>query len=200
MSKDHPDEHSADGSVTGFFNELTAGDAAAMQPLWDHYFPRLIGLARQTLGDGPQRAAGADDAVQSAFVTFWRQANDGAMDGPVHRENLWAMLAVMTVCKARKQLRREKTKKRGGDRERVPLDEFNIAPRQALDALSPQEFDLHSEELLLLLEQNLRPFAILKLMGYSNAETATTMECTERTVERKLRLIRQTWESETVTV
>lgn len=198
MPRSRWSKDSVDGSVTGFFNEFAAGDKAAMQPLWDHYFPRLIGLARQTLGSGPQRAAGPDDAVQGAFISFWKQAKSGLMSGPLHRDNLWAILSVMTVRQARKQLRREKAKKREGDRRRVPLDDLNVAPGQALDALSPQEFDLHSEELLLLLKESLRPFAILKLMGNSNAEAATTMECTERTVERKLQLIRQIWESETV--
>lgn len=186
-------ENSALGSVTGFFNAVTAGDAAAMQPLWDTYFPGLLRLARKTLGIGPQRVAGPDDAVQSAFIAFWKQASQNKFDETLHRDNLWSVLAVMTVCKAKKQLRRERARKRGGDLQRVPIDAVSISPQQALDSLSPQEFDLFSEELLLALPEDLLSFAIQRLMGFSNAEIADSMECTERTVERKLRRIRLEW-------
>lgn len=190
MPKSRSAADSASGTVTGFFKDLTAGDAAAMKPLSDHFFPRLIRLASRTLGDGPQRVAEADDAVQSAFITFWNRVDQGNLQGPLRRENVWGLLAVMTVCTARKQLRREMTKKRGGGELPLPLFEADVTPGQAFDTLSPQEFDLHSEDLLLLLEEGLRPFAILRLMGHSNAEVAETMECTERTVERKLERIR----------
>jgi hypothetical protein len=36
-------------SVTNFFDRLRAGDAAAAEPLWRHFFPRLTGLARKAL-------------------------------------------------------------------------------------------------------------------------------------------------------
>ena len=193
-------ENDATGSVTLLFREVCAGRADAMQPLWNHYFPRLLRLAGRTLGDGSQGAAGPDDAVQSAFFSFWQQAEAGQMDGHFHRDNLWAFLSVMTVRKARKQIRREAAVKRGGDLNRVELDVvIDIAAaeaRTAFQELSPQEFDLHSEELLMLLAEPLRPFALLKLMGHSNREIAERQRCTERTVERKLRLIRLAWESD----
>lgn len=193
-------ENDATGSVTMIFRDVCEGRPDAMRPLWDRYFPRLMQLARRTLGDGQQRVAGADDAVQSALFAFWQQADAGALEGELHRDNLWALLSVMTVRKARKQLRRESTLKRGGDRNRVGSDVLgDVAADDAQDAfqaLSPQEFDLHSEELLQLLAEPLRPFALLKLMGHTNGEVSEQLGCTERTVERKLRLIRLAWEAE----
>lgn len=192
MPKSHDQTDSACGSVTAFFKAVTAGDAASMQPLWDTYFPGLLRLARKTLGDGHQRVAGPDDAVQSAFIAFWQQASQKQFDGTLHRDNLWSVLAVMTVCKARKQVRREQARKRGGDRIRVQLDDI-ASPQQAMDSLSPQEFDLYSQELLLALPEDLMTFALHRLMGFPNAEIAEAMGCTERTVERKLRRIRLEW-------
>ena len=40
---------SSEGSVTRWFDALQAGDPAAAQQLWERYFQRLVGLARQKL-------------------------------------------------------------------------------------------------------------------------------------------------------
>jgi len=193
-------ENDATGSVTMLFRDVCAGSPEALQPLWDKYFPRLMQLARRTLGDGRQRIAGADDAVQSAFFTFWQQADAGKLDDDLRRDNLWALLSVMTVRKARRQLRKEGAQKRGGDAQRLDGDVLQQLPgpeaQNAFQTLSPQEFDLLSEELLNMLADPLREFAFLKLMGHTNREVAESLRCTERTVERKLRLIRLAWEAE----
>ena len=44
-----------------------------------------------------------------------------------------------------------------------------------------------------MLPDDLRPFAVLRLMGYRNREAAEQMNCTERKVERKLNLVRDAW-------
>jgi DNA-binding CsgD family transcriptional regulator len=38
--------------------------------------------------------------------------------------------------------------------------------------------------------------AVWKLEGYTNAEIAAKLDCTPRTVERKLRIIRGLWQRE----
>ena len=45
----------------------------------------------------------------------------------------------------------------------------------------------------MMLEEGLKPYAILRVLGNSNAEIASVMEVRERTVERKLNLIRDIW-------
>jgi hypothetical protein len=54
------------GSVTDFFAKLRSGDHAAADKLWDHFFPRMLVVARKCLGDCDIGGAGADDAAQSA--------------------------------------------------------------------------------------------------------------------------------------
>ena len=44
--------------------------------------------------------------------------------------------------------------------------------------------------------EELQAVALAKLEGYSNAEIAVRLGVVERTVERKLRVIRELWESE----
>lgn len=189
----------ASGSVTQFFGQLQAGDPAAAEALWERFFPRLVALARKTLAGRPQRVADAADAAQSAFASFCLRARAG--DFAVgDRNDLWNLLGVITVNKARIQARREAARKRGGGRvigegaltradgSRLPLDEAA--------ALPPAEFDGHCEELLGQLEAELREYAVLRLLGYRNREIAEMHDCTERKVERKLNLIRLRWEAE----
>jgi DNA-directed RNA polymerase specialized sigma24 family protein len=47
-----------------------------------------------------------------------------------------------------------------------------------------------------LADESLRTIALLKLDGHSNAEIARNLDCGQRTVERKLAVIRKRWQSE----
>jgi hypothetical protein len=67
---------STPGSVTAWIEQLKAGDAAAA-PLWQGYFRRLVGLARQKLGAAPRRVADEEDVALSAFASFCLAAMQG---------------------------------------------------------------------------------------------------------------------------
>ena len=193
----------AEGSVTGVFTRFRAGDREAASQLWRQYFPRLIALARHTLSGRPQQAADADDAVQSAFVSFWQRAQRDGFSGPLHRENLWNLLGVITVRKALKRQERERAQKRGGGRvlnEAGPAghDDRPSPLTQALGELPAHEFDLFCEELLLMLDDESRRIALLRLLGHGTAEIAAALDCTQRRVQRKLNLVRLRWEREFV--
>jgi DNA-directed RNA polymerase specialized sigma24 family protein len=54
--------------------------------------------------------------------------------------------------------------------------------------------DHTSEELLSALDEEPRAIILLKLMDYTNREIAEIRGCTERKIERKLQLIRRTWD------
>jgi DNA-directed RNA polymerase specialized sigma24 family protein len=176
---------------------MQAGDAAAAQKLWERYFPRLHALARKALLGRPQRAADAEDAVQSAFASFFQRARAGAFGARLDRDDLWCLLGVIAVRKARKQVRHEAAAKRGGGR---VLDEGALVgadDQGGLDALAGSPagiFDIHCEELLGQLDEEERTIALLRMLGHKNREIAEGLGCTERKVERKLNLIRLTWE------
>ncbi|MCL6501915.1 MAG: RNA polymerase subunit sigma-70 [Pirellulales bacterium] len=191
---------SGEGSITRFFALVRQGDEAAAARLWERFVPRLLGLARRTLSSHQRLNGFADDVVQSAFASFFHRARGGRLviDS---RDDLWNLLGVMTVRKARRAIRRQGAKKRGGGR---VLNEAAL-PQQpgmppALDAVpSPHfgpDFDLHAEEMLAELPDELRAVAVLRLMGHTNQEIARQLDWTVRKVERKLHLIRLRWEKE----
>lgn len=186
------------GSISQAFQQLQQGDAAAAAALWERYFPRLLGLARKTLAGRPQRVADEEDVAQCAFASFVRRVQEGSFGAGLNRDDVWSLLGVFAVRKAKKQVRRENAAKRGEGR---VIDEAGLAARNedlGLDSFADVpvgHFDLHCEELLGQLEDELRTIAVLRMLGHTNREIAEQLRCTERRIERKLAVIRERWEA-----
>ena len=99
------------GSVTLWLDLLKAGDSAAAQGLWEGYFRRLIGLARQRLRGDPRRADGAEDVALSAFDSFFRGAERGCFPRLSDRHDLWQVLFLITARKAADLVKHERAQK-----------------------------------------------------------------------------------------
>lgn len=179
------------GSVTGIYLNFRLGDPAAFTQLWNHFRHRLLGLAQKALAGKTQQVADAEDALQSAFFSFWQRAERGDFGEEMDRQDLWNLLGVITVRKALKHQRSRRAQKRGGGTSSAEYPVDTLAARD-----SQSDFALTCEELLEKLEPELRVFAVLRLMGAKNREIADQLGCTERKVERKLNLIRATWDDE----
>ena len=190
-------------SVAFFLDELRRGDRTAAHELWHRFCPRLLALARKIGRASCRMPRGHDpeDAVQSAFISFWQRAERGDIAGEMDRDQLWSLLGLITVRKALKHLERERAQKRGGGQ---VVSEQALSPQggepftfdQLAGSVAAPEFDLICEDLLGLLEDPLREIALYRMLGYKNSEIAGMLSCTERKVERKLQLIRAIWEQE----
>ncbi|MCA9055335.1 MAG: hypothetical protein KDA75_15950 [Planctomycetaceae bacterium] len=190
-----PDDDS--GSVSLLLRDLRRGDSNAALILWGRYLPRLTWLAERTLAGRRTGIADAGDAVQSAWISFWRMLDTEKVPTHLNREDFWNLLGLMVVRKVRRQVRRESAVKRGSGqvvRETdLPADGGTRGMDDWAAGLSTADFDLHSEELLALLDEECRRIAVLRLLGHLNREIAEELMCTERKVQRKLELIRMRW-------
>jgi DNA-directed RNA polymerase specialized sigma24 family protein len=193
-----------EGSVTDWIGQLKAGDSVAAERLWGRYFQRLVGLARNQLRGTPQRAADEEDVALSAFDSFCRGAEHGRFPELLHRDSLWRLLVTITLRKAHDLRRDERRQKRGGGE---VLTESELAVGAGLEQLvsrepSPELAAQIAEQCRRLLgclnDGALQSLALWKMEGYTNEELAARLGCGLRTVERKLRLIRQLWQEETV--
>jgi DNA-directed RNA polymerase specialized sigma24 family protein len=160
-----------------------------------------VGLARQRLRGQPRAAADEEDVALSAFDSFCRGAERGLFPRLDDRDDLWQLLVLLTARKASRLIAHERRLKRGGgavqhasalaeDEEeslaevigREPTPEFaaQVAEecRRLLDGLGDAE---------------LRAVAVAKMEGHRNADIAARLEVTERTVERRLGVIRKLW-------
>jgi len=195
-------------SVTYWIGRLKAGDRAAVQQLWERYFDRLVRLARNRLGSGPRRMADEEAVALSAFHSFCVRVEQGKFPRLDDRTDLLRLLVVITSRKAVKQRAAAVCRKRGGGRVwgesafLTPDADEEEAGIQAIAAQEPTpelaaEFKEEFERLLNCLDDDsLRDLALLKLQGFSNEEIAGRLDCSLRTVERRLRGIRAIWENE----
>jgi DNA-directed RNA polymerase specialized sigma24 family protein len=199
------------GSVSRWIGELKAGDGAAVQPLWERYFARLVRLARAKLRMAHRTAAAEDeeDAALSAFNSFCAGVARGRFPRLEDRDDLWRLLVVITARKAGAQLHREGRQKRGGGRVRGVAD---LAARgetgEPDDVLagvlatgpSPDFAAAAAEEFRRLLgildDDELRRVALDRMEGYTNDEIAERLGCARRTVARRVDLIKRVWEAE----
>jgi RNA polymerase sigma factor (sigma-70 family) len=194
---------STPGSVTNLIDRLKSGDHEAARLLWQRYYPRLVGLARKKLQGKPRTIADEEDAALSAFNSFCRRAEQGHFPDLKDRDGLWALLVVLTARKAADLLRNHHRQKRGagqvhGD-SAVRLAEDDSSPggfdNLPSDDPTPEEAALLAEEVESLLarlrDPLLRQLAVWKLEGYTNAEIAARLDCSEPTVRRRLAIIRR---------
>lgn len=182
------------GSVTFLFAKVRQGDAAAFAPLWERFFPRLVGLARKRLSGRAAVADDAEDAAQAALISFWSQIRSGEYLQDLCRGSLWNLLATITVRKVGKQLRVEAAIRRGGGHVRPSADLPGDQPlEELLSVLPTQELDLQAAEMMETLPADLQELALQRLLGYSTQEIAEKQDCTQRKVQRKLELVRLRW-------
>jgi len=194
-----------DGSVTHWLGALKGGDAAAAQRLWERYFDRLVRLARAKLGAMPRGAADEEDVALSAFHSFCQGAARGRFPRLDDRDNLCRLLVTITARKALDQVRRQARQKRGGGRVLVGSaqaggeDDTDGAGLEQVvgQEPTPQFAAMVADECRRLLaaldDETLRQVALLRMEGYSDEEIAARVDCSLRTVSRKLALIRKAW-------
>ena len=199
---------SAIGSVTYWLRQLQAGEVDALQRLWEKYFERLVGLARQKLRGAPGRAADEQDVALSAFDSFFRGAREGRFPQLLDRDDLWQVLVVLAGRKAANLVQHERRLKRGGGKVRAASElaaEDSTVDGPVFASLIGREPDPAwavqvAEECRRLLEglgdDELRAVAVWKMEGYTNEEIAAKLGRKVLTVTRKLNMIRRLWEKE----
>jgi RNA polymerase sigma factor (sigma-70 family) len=198
---------SASGSVTHWIHRLQGQDAAAAQQLWERYYRRLVGLARKRLRTARRRVAAEEDAVLSAFDSFSRGAQQGRFPKLADRDDLWRLLVTITAHKAIDLRERERRQKRGGGKVRgdsVFPDESGSGKAGIEQVVGPelspsfaaQVAENYQRLLDKLPDEELRAIAVGKMESHTNEEIAALLGCAPPTVERKLHLIRQVWQTE----
>lgn len=188
-----------DGSITVLLGQLKNCPPHVLEEIWRRFFPRMTGLARRTLVSLPKCHSDAVDVAQSAFISFWHAVEARGDIELADRDELWRLLGVVTVRKARRKVRSELAQKRGGGITRSESElgctgdaaEFRLD--RVLADVTPPEFDLCCEESLLALEERQRAIAMLRLHGYSSSEIAELLECSPRSVQRAIVEIRELW-------
>jgi DNA-directed RNA polymerase specialized sigma24 family protein len=194
----------SEGSITGCIGQLKGGDPIAAQRLWERYFHRLVGLARHKLRGTRRQVADEEDVALSALDSFCRGAEKGRFPRLDDRDSLWHLLVLLTARKAW-HLRRDQARHK---RARVLSSADAPGNMEILEEVvgqepSPEFAARVAEEYQLLIsrlgDRELERIAIWKMEGFTHDEIAAKLDCSPRTVERKVRIIRGRWQQEDVT-
>lgn len=193
--------------VTLWMRKLGESDGQAADAIWNHYFQRLAGFARQKLDKMPKRMADEEDVALSAMHSFYRGAAAGRFPQLADRQDLWKILITITARKVWTQMRRQGADKRGSGKVRGESvfmnrdsdDAFGIEQvlgREPTPELAAQVAENCNQLLDALEDDTLKQIAMLKLESYTNEEIAEQLHCVPRTIERKLERIREKWSQE----
>ena len=193
------------GSVTNWLRALEQGDEGAAQRLWERYSTEMTGVARRRMRRIKRRdIVDEEDIVISAFAALCLAARNGQLAGIANRDELWAMMIVVTnrnvghreqyAHAAKRDVgsllnQAERRDKLGSRLQRLACNSADPAEQvQLVDAA----------ELLLakLDDADLRAIAMLKFAGYTIDEISAEMGYARRTVQRMLSVIRSCWEDE----
>jgi RNA polymerase sigma factor (sigma-70 family) len=192
-------------NVSHWINLVKSGDSAAANRIWQHYFDRLVRSVRARLCGQNRAVSDEEDIVLSVFDSFYHAAEDGRFPDLSDRDGLWQLLLRMAARKVVDKRRHDQRQRRGGEVKIQSLggggDDENV-----IEAIGNEP----SPDMVLMMQESveqifshlgvgdLRDLAGAKLEGYSNAELAQRFGCSERTIERRLHLIREKCQQELV--
>jgi len=194
-----------DDSPTLWLQQLRTGQPEAAQKLWEEYFQRLVLLARQRVQGRVRRTSDEEDIALSAFNSFCRGLDNGRYPQINDRDDLWRLLVTITLRKVLHLHRDQGRQKRGGQWRQVEAGGSSSGDGQAIERIvgnepSPEfvaELIEEWEHLQSRLgDPSLVNIAVWRMEGHTNREIAGRLNVAERTIERKLQLIRAIWSEE----
>ena len=183
-----------DPSFEVVISRLRAGDEEAAAEIFRRYVHRLIALASRQFETRFRAKADPEDVVQSVYKSFFRRDDRSPFDLS-DWDGLWSLLATITVrkCIDRRQFWRAARRDVGRETALGP-DPTDEACWDAVDrGPTPLQATVLTdtlEELIRRLAPHQRALAELSLQGYTAPEVAGRCGCSERTVARVLKRIK----------
>ncbi len=189
--------------ITAWIDGVRAGDSLAAERLWSAYFEKLTRFAASQLAGAKRAVRDEEDVALSALKSFCLAAREGRFEQLVSRENLWPLLVSITAHKSVDAIRHENRKKRGGTgKADSPTPQALVQATENadvfLDSSPTPEFAAElSEQFQILLtrldatgDAQLRQVAVARMSGETIGELAKRLDCSRRTIERKMSIVR----------
>jgi RNA polymerase sigma factor (sigma-70 family) len=188
-------------SISRWIQEVKCGSEEAAFALWERYFPDLIRLSQRRLQNVRRTVEDEEDVAAQVLKSFFSGARQNRFPKLADRDGLWRLLCRITRDKAVDLVRR---RSRDAVVDGTDLDQIPGTAHSTLigdfDELTCSLADLMTNEVRRLLDtlgdEQLKQIAVSKFANCTNREIADQLGCAERTVERRLELIRVKWKSE----
>jgi RNA polymerase sigma factor (sigma-70 family) len=198
------------GDVTAMIQRVRTGDDLAAQQLWDRYSEQIVEVARRSLKNSSRRVQDEEDVAVIAFRSLLAGISGGRFPELDHREQLWRLLMVITTRKAASVIEKDHRQKRGGGDVRgdsAMMSQSNggnvRGGVEGFDRLTSEKpapdiavvmADQTRQLLEALPDETSQRIAALKIEGFTHQEIADKLKINTRTVERRLKQIRDLWQ------
>jgi DNA-directed RNA polymerase specialized sigma24 family protein len=185
-------------TVTGIIQRVRIGDEVAAQELWNQYSEQIIEVARHSLKNSSRRVQDEEDV---AGITA------GGFPELDHRDQLWRLLVVITTRKAAAIIEKDPRQKRSSGDVRgdsaVMSRENEGGVQGSFDQLESEKVppdiaivvaDQTRQLLGSLPDETSQLIAALKIDGFTHQEIGDRLSINTRTVEQRLKQIRELWQ------
>lgn len=200
-------------SVSEWLDSVKHGSDSAARKIWERYVEQLVREANRLLTCKHCGMSDGDDIAQEAFAGFFRGIQAGRFTKLHDRDDLWKLLIVLANRRVIDCKRREWALRRSGQVRDVATDadgenrDGNAS--LAIEMISAPEPTPESAEQLLLMiqtcfpalaDEDLRQIALDRFANYSVREISSRRHISQRSVERKLKLIRAILQREAASI
>ena len=180
---------------------LVKGNSEAWTLFLEKYESRINQAIRSKLRGLPARWGSANDVVGSSIRTLIRQFSEDSGPNFDTTDDVFKWLITTSLFKAARQWRRAKATKRGGLRVKA-VSEVEREESNILDSFCGQ--DQNEDDYIALTIQKLedklgelddeqKQIVSLLFAGHSQVEVSKQLECSTKTIERKLKIVREIW-------
>lgn len=177
-------------SVTEWVLHLKrTGDDDTTQRIWQRYMAQLVDLARRKLGASSKKVADKEDVAIIAFEQFCDGAKKGRFPKLNDRDDLWQILVMLVGRRAIDH----KRKRNYASGEASGWEIGQIASHEPTPELATELSENLTNLIGSLEDSKLERVVMLKMAAHTNEEIAAAMDCSVRSVERRLKMIRKRW-------
>lgn len=210
---DHIEEPDESSNISSLMQRVRKGNEEAAQQLWERYADQIVDVARRSLKNSSRRVQDEEDVAMIAFKSLLAGITSGKFPELDHRDQLWRLIMVITTRKAAAVIEKDHRQKRGGGEVRGDSAVMQRDPEEVgsgegsgaggFDRLTSEKpapdiaaimADQMEQLLLSLPDETAQQIAALKMEGFTHEEIAKRIDVNTRTVERRLRQIRELWQ------
>jgi RNA polymerase sigma-70 factor (ECF subfamily) len=184
-------------SFVDLLARLRAGDEEAARKVFRRFSEQLVALARSRLEGPILQKVDAEDVVQSAFGSFFTRQAEGQFDDLADWDSLWGLLITITLRKCGHKIERFRAASRNVKREvsfQAQTEQANAGWEVMGQEPTPSQGAMLRElieRLVGRLEKHERSIFQLSLQGHTSQEIAAQVGCSERSVQRVMKRVRE---------
>jgi RNA polymerase sigma factor (sigma-70 family) len=200
MANDQHEHDLEPGSITRLIARLKTGpDDEAAQAIWERYFDQVLQIARRKL-NASSSERDADDVASTALYGLFRRFSTGRITHVEDRFSLWNLLSLLLKYQISEEVKRRRRPKRLTTKRFSEIADAADDARWEDTLAEKQPTGDDAAKLMTMLSTlvdalppDLQRIASAKISGSADQEVAQQEGVTPRTIQRRLKLIREHW-------